>query len=518
MSPLHQRIREHSTWLVSCLFALDSLYLYLNLFTFSGTPYLLGGDQQFFWSDAMRMLQGERAYRDFFQFTAPGTDLYFLGLFHLFGVRIWVTDLAIVLLGIALCWLCFDLASQIMERNWALLCSGIYLVFIYGRLLDATHHWFSLFALAWAIRVLMPARTATRVAIAGALLAIASFFTQTVGVAGLIGLLFALMAERQRDRMRWSRIVQLQLLLTSSFLIAWFLEIAYFIASVGWKQFWYLWVIYAAKNVSYSQDILASGFHSRLTVAVQRLGILGLMLCAYPLTWVYCVRYRSRSEFQNGMQLLLLSLPGFFLMIEVLIKPNWNRIYVAGLPAVVLFVCLLASLRGRHVTTGFKVAWLVVICSGLSQTISLHRRIRPNIEFPAGRAVPIDTKYDAEFTWLTEHTRPGDLFLESAWPHVYLPLKLRSPVFVDGLSPSGEASADYVRLTLVQTDRNCVKYILWHPQFTGSVDVPEDERDTLTAFRVYMIQHYKRVQVFTNQDQIWERQAVGIQSDSGCSR
>jgi hypothetical protein len=90
----------------------------------------------------------------------------------------------------------FDLASQIMERKWALLTAAFYVVFIYGRLLDATHHWFSLLALAWAIRVLMPARTATRMAIAGALLATPSFFTQTVGVAGLVGFLFVLAGER----------------------------------------------------------------------------------------------------------------------------------------------------------------------------------------------------------------------------------------------------------------------------------------------------------------------------------
>src|SRR5271170_4876752 len=163
------------------LLALACLYLYLNLFTFSNVPYLVEGDQTWFWTYGIRMLQGERVYRDFFQFTPPGTDLFYLGLFRAFGPEIWVTDVAVIILGIALCWICFNIAVRIMERSWALLTTAFFLVFVYGRLLDATHHWFSLLAVLCAIRVLMPARTTLRVIAAGALLGVASFFTQTAG-------------------------------------------------------------------------------------------------------------------------------------------------------------------------------------------------------------------------------------------------------------------------------------------------------------------------------------------------
>lgn len=163
----------------------------------------------------MRMLQGERVYRDFFQFTTLGADFYFLGLFHLFGIHVWVTDLAIILLGAALCWICFDLASQIMDRNCALLATVLFLVFFYGRLLDATHHWFSMLAVACALRVVIPERTTTRVAAAGVLLAVACFFTQTAGVAGVLGLLLALAFENHASKTPWQRIVALQSVLVS---------------------------------------------------------------------------------------------------------------------------------------------------------------------------------------------------------------------------------------------------------------------------------------------------------------
>jgi hypothetical protein len=117
------------------------------------------------------MLQGEHVYRDFFQFTPPGTDLFYLGLLRIFGPSIWVTNLAIIILVAALCWACCYTASQIMDRDWALLSAGLYVVFVYGRLMDATHHWFSLLAVVCALRVLIPQLSILRVAVAGALLA-----------------------------------------------------------------------------------------------------------------------------------------------------------------------------------------------------------------------------------------------------------------------------------------------------------------------------------------------------------
>jgi hypothetical protein len=67
--------------------------------------------------------------------------------------------------------------------------------FLYGRLLNATHHWFSLLATLCAVRIVMPERTIPRIAIAGVLLGTACFFTQTAGVAALLALLLSLTGQ-----------------------------------------------------------------------------------------------------------------------------------------------------------------------------------------------------------------------------------------------------------------------------------------------------------------------------------
>jgi hypothetical protein len=116
-------VRTTDWSVVAILFGAAS-FLYVNLFLLPNTPYLLGGDQAYFWADAQRMLFGERPYQDFFQFTPPGTDLFYFVLFKVFGPRIWVTNMVVMVLGVALCWACFSISRQIMAPRNGLTCDS----------------------------------------------------------------------------------------------------------------------------------------------------------------------------------------------------------------------------------------------------------------------------------------------------------------------------------------------------------------------------------------------------------
>ena len=94
-------VRQRTDWPLVFVLLGAATYLYLNLFALPNTPFLLSGDQVYFWMDAQRMLHGERIYLDFFQFTPPGTDLLYAALFKLFGPRVWVTNAAVLALGVA---------------------------------------------------------------------------------------------------------------------------------------------------------------------------------------------------------------------------------------------------------------------------------------------------------------------------------------------------------------------------------------------------------------------------------
>ncbi len=164
----------------------SGVYLYLNLFILPGTPVLLSGDQVFYWMYGQRMLQGECPYVDFFQFTPPGVDLLYLAVFKVLGTQVWVPNAVALFLGVALCWVCFHIARGVMDRPAALLATLLFLTLIYSRLLNATHHLFSVLAIMSAVAILMRRADALGLAASGALLGVASFFTQTHGVAALL--------------------------------------------------------------------------------------------------------------------------------------------------------------------------------------------------------------------------------------------------------------------------------------------------------------------------------------------
>jgi hypothetical protein len=157
------------------------------------TPYALGGDQVFFWLDGLRLLHGEEIYRDFFQFTPPGTDWVYLWAFKLFGARSWVPNIVVLLLGVALSFVCLRIARQIMARTRAALALALYVVVVIGLTLDGTHHWFSLLLVMTAVSTLLRGETLARIAVAGSLLGMAAFFTQTRGPAAALAIAVWLM-------------------------------------------------------------------------------------------------------------------------------------------------------------------------------------------------------------------------------------------------------------------------------------------------------------------------------------
>lgn len=485
------------------LLLLSALYLYLNLFRLPNLPYFQAGDQTFFWSDALRLLDGQHAYRDFFQFTTPGTDFLYLFLFRMLGTNILVANLAVLLVGVGLCFLCYRVARHLMDHDWALVTAAVYLVLLYSRVLDATHHWFSLAAVIGALWVLLPERTARRVAAAGALLGLASFFTQTAGVAGLLGLLIALQLERRFTPQPSARTMRLQLLLVLTFVLTCACWGVYFIADAGWKQLWYLWVSYPLHNVVSSSWSL----HNRALVAA--LLVTYIAALCYPFL-------RKSAPAANPMPSLLLALPGLFLIMGVIAKPNWHRIYMVAMPAVILVMSAIAhhSSQRRYAKSG-----LVALLAGaaLWHTLSIHRQARDLVLLPGGQRVLVEKSDSPEFAWLAQHTMPGDLFLDAPWPLLYLPLQLRSPVFVDGLLNDQQTPASYVERTLRELAATPAKFILWVPRLSGDAYSPAhalgSAPDPLTPIRTYLTRHYTRIHVFAGGDEIWQLQETNSRGE-----
>jgi hypothetical protein len=499
---IEENLRKLSDrWLETFALTAATFYLYINLFTFSHVPFLLDGDQQFFWVYAQRMLYGQHAYKDFFQFTPLGTNLVYLAFFHLFGPRIWVTNLAVLFLGLALFWICFELAKQLMERNLALLAAFLFLVLAYGGRLDATHHWYSALVALCAIRVLMPRRTLPRIALAGTLFGVASFFTQTVGVAGTIALLLALAWENTSSRRPLRTLLEQQLLALASFVLVLSALSAYLIVHVGWKQLWYFEVTYPRLYVRFGRQFLIPEVHTGLTELAQHLFLYTLMISIYPAVLRYCWRRRREPVSPQRMQLVLLSLFGLTLLLAIITRVNWNRIYAISMPAIILLLWGIDRL-GKFRSSALTALWIIVAGIALNQVRSKHVPPHQIADLPGGKVALSPQMYE-KFSWLTQHTKPGELFLQAQLLNTYLPLDLHNPLFIDGLWRSEITRPEYVQRAIQEVEQDRVTYILWSPRL-GSPD-KRSTLDRLAPFRTYLADHYTRVQQFSDADEIWKR-------------
>jgi hypothetical protein len=492
-------------WFVFSMLLGAASYLYLNLFAFPITPFLLGGDQTYFWMNAQRMLYGERVYQDFFQFTPPGADLLYLGLFKLFGLHVWVTNVAVLALGLALCWVCFALAGEIMERRLALLATFLFLTFVYSKQLNGTHHWFSVLAVMCAARIGVWKRMVGGVLAAGGMLGLASFFTQTRGVVALLAFATFLTWERSRTRKSFRDLLWNQLLLALGFAIVLLLLSAYFIATVGLKQLWYFQVTYVGLYMVHGLQTQFMGLPDpiawrTLPKLAQYLTVYMLLPVIYPVVLWRCWRDR-RNPLSQWEQVALLSVLGSFLLVEVASGLNWLRLFAVSMPGIILLIWAVGR-TGKARQCVVALMWVVVAGLAVRQTWSRHFHEQVTAKMPGGMTATIP-QTNEKLQWMVQHTAPGQFFFQAAGPALYLPLQLRNPVFMDAVETNKQTRPEHIKLAIQQLEARHVQFVLWSPRLDEADDRPT--KDAIAALSDYLRERYVRVHVFSDQDVVWQR-------------
>jgi hypothetical protein len=474
-----------------------ALYLYANLFARPGTPYLLGGDQVYFWTYAQRLLYGEQVYRDFFQFTPPGTDLLYLGIFKLLGPRIWTTNLVVLLLDATLCLLCLRMARLLMPRPQAALAACLYLVFVTGSTLDCSHHWLSALAVLGAVLVLMRQTTSARITIAGALLGLATFFTQTTGPVAAIAIAAWLMWQPFRATARWWGRLSGPLLLIASLIFTWLALSGYYMATLGLGQLWFF-------QVTYVREYMVTGWHAAafaLPAGLPVTALSNLLLrwlfayavlpASYAIALWKCWSLSRQARSEHVARLALLTAVGTAMFLEMAGSPNWFRIFAISLPGVILLIWLLGGL-GKLCRYARHTLWIALIALAAYQTWSKHRLFSAIEQLPAGRIATTISNAE-KLRWLAARTEPGQFMLQAQWPGMYLPLALRNPVFLDNLGDSGAGELGYLALSIRQLEARQVQYIV------------EPANYSVPAFREYLATRYRLVWRFSDLDEVWER-------------
>ncbi len=165
-------------------------------------------------------------------------------------------------------------------------------------MLNGTHHWFSVLAVMGGVAVLLKARTPPRIAIAGAALGVAAFFTQTRGPLAALGVGGYLVWDRLQTKQPWSLCLKNELLLLVSLAATWGALSSYFLAKVGFWQLGYFQVIYLLRYVSSGPSGLSVGpldIRAGLMTPEGRLFLLVYCAGAHRLRHVL-VQMRARLE------------------------------------------------------------------------------------------------------------------------------------------------------------------------------------------------------------------------------
>ncbi|MGE0405128.1 MAG: hypothetical protein AB7O65_02435, partial [Candidatus Korobacteraceae bacterium] len=404
----------------------------------------MSGDQVYFWTNALRMLDGQRIYLDFFQFTPPGTNLVYLALFEIFGPRIWVTNIAVLLLGAGFAWVCFSISIWLMSRSSALLASALFLVLIYGRLLNGTHHLFSMLLILCAVRVFMAGNGLNRTAAAGALLGLSAFFTHSHGLAVLaafsVFLLWSRFCNTSSQRAFWPS----WMLLVACFVVVLVLVFTPFVMTSGAERIWHSQVTYV-REYMVGQHLPWLGLPEpptlrRFYTVGQYLSVYLMLPVVYLLVFMHYARRRGAGV-PERQRLVLLALVGSTLLAEVAFTPNWLRMYAVSAPGVILLAWVAAASQWKRYAV--PLLWIMVVCITLQQTWARVRRDYEVIDLPAGRAAVLPQAQE-KLQWLAQHIAPGDFFFQAGWPGLYLPLRLRNPAFLDVVETTGVTPPEYV--------------------------------------------------------------------------
>jgi hypothetical protein len=514
-------VRSPDTSTVVFLLA-SALFLYFNLFVPPFTPFFAEIDQSVFLHNAMRMLQGEMIYRDFFHFILPGTELLYVLLFKLVGVRAWIPGVMLILVGLSLSWLGIAISRKIVTGTFVFLPSALFLLFPFRHVLDATHNWYSVLAVITAMALLIEKRTVQRLAVAGALCGVATCFTQNRGMVALLGLLaFILLEQRAREYDRaW-------LLRRSAAAVGGFMAVALPLASylawrVGLSQFLECVLFFPLRyypTPEYNTWRVYMAFPPPLFPWHAAPGALAwyFMHGLLPLVYLlFLARYWQEGRhrlMEPWDRLMLLTVMGLALLAGILFAPAASRLFAVSLPGLILFVWFLHSLR-RYRRMAAALLWVFALTFWVGSPIKLQMRSRASLDLPTGRTAFLDRVYYEKYRWALEHTEPSDYFLAAAWTDMYFWLKLRNPSQVPFVTPDDYTRPEQVENLIQDLEKHRVRYVLWEVYLDAPYFASDPATDHLWPLRSYLRRHYRVAKTFPDGAQVWERVSQAAHTSS----
>jgi hypothetical protein len=494
-------------WLVPIILLACCGFLYLETFSLPDVPRIAIGDQSIFLHNATRMLQGQIIYRDYDNFTLPGTDVLYTVLFKLFGVRAWIPQAMLVLVGVITTWLSIGISRKLMSGPVVYLPGFLFLTLPFSSYLDATHHWYNALCAVAALAVVIEETTVSRLIWAGVLWGMATCFAQSL-VLGPIGLGLFLVWQHQRRQETWGLLLKKESCLFASYLATVSAFSAYFVWKSGLRRFLFYTVVFVAKYYPADEaNTWRIYMQARPSVHVWAnwpdLLAWPLIHFLIPLVYIlFFVRYWREARLRPQApweRLMLVNITGLCLFLTVASAPAWNRLYAVSLPGLVMLVWFLNSplklekglLRGL---------WAVVLVLAVVKPIVTQVRWRAYLNLPTGRTVFFQAVLYQQAKWLEERTHPYDYFFGDQL--LCFALRLQPPSRIAFIRPTDYTRPGEVQDLVRGLEEHQVRFVSW---YSGLDDPVDNTGDHLAPLRHYLQDHYQVAQTFSDGNKIWER-------------
>ena len=473
-------------------------------------------DSLLYLAPGQRMYQGEMIYRDVFEFVTPGTALVNFLMFKLFGLRLWIPDLLALLLGFGIVWLGVVISQKLMRPRLALLPSAIFLVSARGFLCDATHHWYSVLAAVAAIAVLLEKRTPSRIAIAGMLCGLSACFTQTRGVLVTVGFAVFLVWENRQRRAGWRGLIRKETWLATGFISVFLALNSYFIWQAGPARYFWCTVVYVLKYYpklasANSFQVIRAEFpvYTSLRAFVHPFAQWLFLSLFIPSVFILFIahywRERRRKPVEYWQRPMLVAIVGFFMLLSIAPAPDYVRMMASMLPPLVLLIWLLDSPRrlARACVVSLSAIVLFIACYSIATCMPHPAGI---LITPQGKLAFTQSDVFLETLWVQRHTQPSQYVYKAAYPDIYFYLDLRNPTPLPCIENDGYTTSEQVKVVIQGLERHQVRYILWTPPILDTLQSWENPSDAhLGPLRDYLHGHYELIEVFPNDDEIWEK-------------
>jgi hypothetical protein len=477
---------------------------FLQVFILPDSPVAPWGDPVLFLENAKRILGGQLPYRDYLQFTTPGTELFYAALMRIGHPRAWISNLTMAVLAAITALIITSIAARLFSGASSLVPTLLFIGFVLPNSLYATHHWFSTVAVLAAAWVLLEEPTTPRVIIAGALCGTAGFFTQSTMIAGAIALVFFLLMQNRGvgDWRRFRTHCATLMLSAGTVFIA---ADLYFIRAAGIARFVFSTIVfpfrYYPSEPYNTWRIYGSAFTSHAGLA--RLAGIVFVHATVPFAYVAWFLYRRKHPILDQTcrrTELLLVTTGIGMLASIVGAPSLLRLSAASAPAVILLATILhESGTGRHflrlMTAASACLTVIVPC-----TVQTHWHAL--LVTPTGRIAFFDgNRYD-EFRWTLQRTIPGQPFFGN--PALSFALNLRNPTPVNLSTTSDFTRPSEVEQIVRGLDESKAPLLVLSP--AEYVPEPGTGRSNhMEPFRIYLDSHYQLSRRFASGDEAWTR-------------